>query len=146
MTKLFVIEGEAKTWEEALQQTAAVLLENGCVCEDFYDSCVEREKVYPTGLTEYCPVALPHTSKDHVREQAICALRLHEPVPFYSMEDPAKTVDVTVVLNLAFLDDSKHIEIISRIIRSLKDDDFIKELNDSPIDVFEQLVYDKFLS
>ena len=31
MTKIFVIEGDASTWEEALQQTANVLLKNGCV-------------------------------------------------------------------------------------------------------------------
>lgn len=145
MTELFVIEGEAKTWKEALQHTSAVLLQNKCVADDFYDSCVERELVYPTGLTEYCPVALPHTSKDHVIHQAICAMRLKEPVKFYSMEDNTKTIDVRVVLNLAFLDDSQHIEIISRIIRALKEDDFVKNLTDSPIDEFKEMVYDKFL-
>ena len=145
MTELFVIEGKADTWEEALQQTSAVLLENGCVADDFYDSCAERERMYPTGLTEYCPVALPHTSKDHVIHQAICALRLEEPVKFYSMEDSTRPVDVKVVLNLAFLDDTQHIEIISRIIRSLKEEDFIKKLTVSPIDEFRTMINDRFL-
>ncbi len=145
MTKLYVIEGEAKTWEEALEQTSSVLLENGCVTDDFYDSCVERERIYPTGLTEYCPVALPHTSKEHVINQAICALRLAEPVQFYSMEDNTKPVDVRVVLNLAFLDDAQHIQIISRIIRSLKEEDFIKKLISVPIEEFQTMINDSFL-
>ena len=146
MTKLFVLEGKAENWEEALQQTSSVLLDNGCVTEDFYESCAERERVYPTGLTEYCPVALPHTSKDHVIKQAICALRLAEPAQFYSMDGSGKTINVNVVLNLAFLDDTQHIEIISRIIRALKEDDFVKNLTELPIDDFKDLIYNKFLS
>lgn len=145
MTRIFVIEGDARTWEEALQQTANVLLKNGCVADDFYESCVEREKVYPTGLTEYCPVALPHTNKEHVKIQAICALRLKKSVKFYSMEDNEKTVDVNVVLNLAFLDDSEHIKIISRIIRSLKDVDFVNKLTESTIEDFEKMIRKNFL-
>lgn len=145
MTKIFVIEGDARTWEEALQQTADVLLKNGCVVDDFYDSCVEREKAYPTGLTEYCPVALPHTNKEHVKTQAICALRLKKPVKFYSMEDNGKTVNVNVVLNLAFLEDSDHIKIISRIIRSLKDADFVNKLTESTIEDFKKIIRNNFL-
>ena len=72
-------------------------------------------------------------------------MRLKEPVKFYSMEDNTKTIDVRVVLNLAFLDDSQHIEIISRIIRALKEDDFVKKLTKSPIDEFKEMVYDRFL-
>ena len=146
MTKLFVIEGQAKTWEEALQLTSAVLLEEGCVTQDFYDSCAERERQYPTGLTELCPVALPHTSKDHVIHQAICALRLKEPVKFRSMEDIEKEVDVNIVLNLAFLDGSQHIQIISRIIRCLKEEDFFKKLIDVPIEELKTIIYDSFIS
>lgn len=145
MTKIFVIEGDARTWEEALQKTADVLLKNDCVVDDFYDSCVEREKVYPTGLTEQCPVALPHTNKEHVKTQAICALRLKDPVKFYSMEDNEKTVDVNVVLNLAFLDDSEHIKIVSRIIRSLKNVEFVNNLTESTIEDFEKMIRNNFL-
>lgn len=145
MTELFVIEGEAKCWEDAIRQTSDVLLEKGCVKDDFYESCVKREKVYPTGLTEYCPVALPHTSKDHVDKQAICVLRLKEPVKFHSMEDIDKQVDVSIVLNLAFLDDRQHIVIISNIITSLKENDFVSNLLNAPIDEFKQSIRNKFL-
>lgn len=146
MTKLFVIQSDAETWEEAIQKTSAVLLENHCVTDDFCISCIEREKMYPTGLTDYCPVALPHTSKEHVIHQAICALKLNKPVKFYSMEDTNKTIEVSVVLNLAFLDDSQHIQIISRIIRSLKEENFIKKLTQSSVEELEELINIRILN
>jgi len=128
MSKLFVIESSAKTMEEALKITSTKLLEEGCVKNGFYESCLEREREYPTGLTDYCPVALPHTCKDYVKEEAICVLRLNEPVKFRSMEDIEKEIDVRIVMNMALLDDDKHIVIISRIIRNLKNTEFVRKL------------------
>ena len=43
MSQLFMIEGEAETWQEALKLTADKLLEKGCVRDDFYESCVSRD-------------------------------------------------------------------------------------------------------
>ena len=66
MSEVYVIEGKAENWEEALKMTGQELFRNGCVVEEFWEKCVEREKEYPTGLTEFCPVAIPHASKDYV--------------------------------------------------------------------------------
>ena len=101
MSELFVIEGEAENWQEALRLTADRLQQEGCVKDDFYECFKKREEEYPTGLTENCPVAIPHTTKDHVIKQAICALRLRHPVMFQRMDDPDEQVEVKYVLNLA---------------------------------------------
>lgn len=144
--KLFVIEGEAKTKEEALKLTSSVLFENNCVKSGFYESCVEREKEYPTGLTEYCPVAIPHTTKDFVNEEAICVLKLKEPVKFASMEDFDNLIDIKVVFNLAFLDDSYHIVLISKIIRGLKKPGFVNNLTTLPVNELEEFLNQEILS
>ena len=94
LCELYVIEGEAENKEEAIKLTSEVLSANGAVKEGFWESCVEREKNYPTGLTEYCPVAIPHTTKDFVNKDAICVLKLKNPVKFASMEDWEKEIDV----------------------------------------------------
>ena len=80
MNGLYVINGAANDWSEAIRLTSGELYRNGCVKEEFYEKCCERERDYPTGLTEFCPVAIPHASKDYVLKQAICVLRLQEPV------------------------------------------------------------------
>lgn len=146
MSELFVIEGEAENWQEALRLTADRLQQEGCVKDDFYESCKKREEEYPTGLTENCPVAIPHTTKDHVIKQAICALRLRHPVMFQRMDDPDEQVEVKYVLNLALLDDSEHVEIIARVIRYLKDDSALKEMDAASLTELETLLKNKFLT
>lgn len=146
MSELYVVEGSAETWREALKITASKLLEEGCVRDDFYESCVNREKEYPTGLTETCPVAIPHTTKDHVKKQSICALRLKEPVMFQRMDDPEQSVEIRYVLNLALLDDSEHVEIIARVIRYLKDEEAMKEMDKLSLDGLQELLKKEFFS
>ena len=48
--EIVVIDGEAKTWEEAIHLTAGALLEKGYVKDTFEENCIKREKVFPTGL------------------------------------------------------------------------------------------------
>lgn len=146
MSELFVIEGEAENWQEALRLTADRLQQEGCVKDDFYECCKAREEEYPTGLTETCPVAIPHTTKDHVIKQAICALRLRHPVIFQRMDDPDEQVEVKYVLNLALLDDSEHVEIIARVIRYLKDASALKEMDAASLTELEALLKEKFLT
>lgn len=146
MSELFVIEGEAENWQEALRLTADRLQQEGCVKDDFYECCKKREEEYPTGLTENCPVAIPHTTKDHVIKQAICALRLRHPVMFQRMDDSDEQVEVKYVLNLALLDDSEHVEIIARVIRYLKDDSALKEMDAASKEDLEKLLKNKFLT
>lgn len=146
MSELFVIEGEAENWQEALRLTADRLQQEGCVKDDFYECCKKREEEYPTGLTENCPVAIPHTTKDHVIKQAICALRLRHPVMFQRMDDPDEQVEVKYVLNLALLNDSEHVEIIARVIRYLKDDSALKEMDAASKEDLEKLLKNKFLT
>ena len=146
MSELFVIEGEAENWQEALRLTADRLQQEGCVKDDFYECCKKREEEYPTGLTENCPVAIPHTTKDHVIKQAICALRLRHPVMLQRMDDPDEQVEVKYVLNLALLDDSEHVEIIARVIRYLKDDSALKEMDAASLTELETLLKNKFLT
>ena len=85
-------------------------------------------------------------TKDHVKEQAICALRLQHPVMFCRMDDPDVQVEVKYVLNLALLDDSEHVEIIARVIRYLKDDNALKEMDAASLTELETLLKEKFLT
>ncbi|MGX8701671.1 PTS sugar transporter subunit IIA [Caproiciproducens sp.] len=146
MTELFVLEGEAATWKQALAITAGKLLEEGCVCGDFYDCCVERELQYPTGLTDACPIAIPHTSSDHVKKQAICALRLKEPVAFRQIDDDEAEMHAKFVLNLALVNDSEHIDIMMNLMRFIKNRNVIDEMESATLPEFEKLLKNNILN
>ena len=145
LCELYVIEGEAENKEEAIKLTSEVLSANGAVKKGFWESCVEREKNYPTGLTEYCPVAIPHTTKDFVNKDAICVLKLKNPVKFASMEDWEKEIDIKTVFNLAFLDDAEHLVLITKIIRGLKKPEFIESLTNLPVDELKKYLETEIL-
>lgn len=145
MSQIFVIEETAETWQEALRQTAQKLLEMNCVKPDFYASCAAREESFPTGLTASCPIAIPHTSKEYVLQQAVCVLRLEHPVKFRSMENVDLQVDVRYVMNLALQDDQEHIRIVSQIIRNLKDKHFIEAMDALDAESLSQFLNVKFL-
>jgi PTS system galactitol-specific IIA component len=129
MAELYALEDSASNWEGALRLTADVLLKNGCVQPDFYESCAERERQYPTGFNRTCPVAIPHTTADHVVREAVCVLRLSPAVMFRSIEDAGDVVPVRYVFNLALLDNGAHLELIRRLIISARDPEFFGRLD-----------------
>lgn len=137
MTKLFVTEGYAKDWKQAISISANILVENGCVKEEFFENCVKREMEYPTGLTEECPVAIPHTNKEYIYENSICFVRLKKPVAFRRMDAPDIDVYVDFVINMAFLDDNDHIVTISKILNSITNPQYIELLRQLSIEDFE---------
>ena len=65
---------------------------------------------------------------------------------FQRMDDPDEQVEVKYVLNLALLDDSEHVEIIARVIRYLKDDSALKEMDAASKEDLEKLLKNKFLT
>ena len=53
---------------------------------------------------------------------------------------------LTVLLNLALLDDSEHIKIVTRVIRSLKDPAFLKKMDECDEEELKVLLNDYFLT
>ena len=119
--KLFVaLQGSASTSEEAIRICARALQVHGCVTEKFADDCLDREKVFPTGICCETPVALPHCQSDAIRRDALCYLRLNEPVSFYRMDDPEDAVMTRHIFNLAIAP-GQHLEFLTKTIRLLQD-------------------------
>ncbi len=63
---------EANSKEDVLEQMGQNLVELGRVKESFISAITAREDEYPTGLpTAGVAVAIPHTDVEHVREKTI---------------------------------------------------------------------------
>ena len=122
-----VIEKSAKNWEEAIGLCAAELHQRNFVDASFGAACVEREKEYPTGLETEIGVAMPHTTANHVNENAICLLKLTQPVGFCRMDDPDEETEVHFVFNLAVCDPNQHLNILRAIMRLVQDGDYMRQ-------------------
>lgn len=131
-----IIDGTAQTWEDAIHTCAGALKESGFVKDSFAQACIEREKVYPTGLGTEPGVAIPHTGAEHVNENAFCLLRLKEPVRFCRMDDPDEETDVYFVFNLAICDPEKQLNMLRAIMKLVQDGDYMAHLLELPPDAF----------
>ncbi len=132
MIEVLALTGHASTWKEALGLTARALHDAGCVKGTFLASCVERERRYPTGLTDACPVAIPHTTENQVLRDAVCVLRLDAPVQFQSIEDPSQPVQVRYVINLALRDGNEHLSFLRSLITGIKQSGFFERIDACP--------------
>ena len=142
--ELLVIEHAAENWEQALQHTSAALLEKNYVKDSFYQACVDREKIFPTGLPTQIPVAIPHTDPEHVNVAAVCLMRLENPVKFASMEDSDETVDVEFVFNMALAKSEDQLAMIQAIIGAVQDSAFWQAAKTMPLDEIYQALYKKW--
>ena len=128
LDKVFVIDGSAVNAEEAIKTTGSKLMEEGYVKESFINACLEREKVFPTGLPTEIGVAIPHCDAIHVNKPAICVLRLSKPVQFQNMGGEEAPVNCEYIMNLALHKQEDQVVLLSRIIKMVQDTEFLRKI------------------
>ena len=107
-----------------------------------YESAIGEHKEYLQKNPDTMNVKeINLTNKD-----AISVLKLAHPVKFASMENWENEIDVKTIFNLAFLDDNEHLVLITKIIRGLKNKDFVNSLVDLPIDQLKEYLEREVLS
>ena len=117
-----------ETWQDAITFASTKMYEKGYVKEDFGAHCIEREKIYPTGLETEYPVAIPHTESEFVNETAISILRLEKPVEFHNMAEPEKIVAVHYVFNLAVKEKHSQVVFLSKVIGLVQDSKKLEDM------------------
>lgn len=119
---------------DVLRAVADRALEQGFVRDTFGDALLAREKEFPTGLPTPLPVAIPHTSVEHVLRPALAAVLLNPPVEFGEMGGTDRTVAVRLAVVLMVTDPSSQVGLLSRLINALRRPDLEETLvgADSP--------------
>lgn len=121
------------TRDEAILQLASQLEEQGYVKATFGQACIEREKVFPTGLpTEPYGIAIPHTDCEHVNRGAIAVGILPETVQFQEMGCLDDTfVDAHAIVVLAISDPEAVTGVLRELALSFQDADFLTGLKEA---------------
>ena len=131
MVNVIVVDGEAEDYEEAIRCGAGAMLRDGFVKSSFADACIEREKIYPTGLPTPIPVAIPHTDAEHVKEDCVCFLRLHKPVAFTRM-DMDESIDCRLVVNMALGSGKKQVTMLAVLMKLLQNETLVTQCMERP--------------
>ena len=124
--EIIVMDACPASDEEAIRIAAHALYEAGCVTEDFAQACIDREKIYPTGIPSVVPIAIPHSEAENVLKKAVCILRLKEPVYFCSMENRENELPVEYVFNLAVEAGKDQIKMLQAVVRMARDHESLK--------------------
>lgn len=117
-----------------IEQLGNLLYRKGYVKDSYTQAAIDREKVYPTGLsTDEVGVAIPHTDAIHVIKPAVAIGTLEKPVPFHLMGgDEDQKVEVSVIFQLAINDPSEQLQMLQSLVGLFANGDLLKNLLKAP--------------
>ncbi|EMY9858950.1 transcription antiterminator [Clostridioides difficile] len=123
---LVKIKVKAKNWEEAIRQSASVLVENNKVTEGYVDAMINSAKASGPYIVITKHVALPHARPEAgSKEIAIGIATLDSPIEFGNAEnDPVK-----YVFCLSAIDNNSHLRAMSELVELLEEEEFFKVLD-----------------
>lgn len=126
--KLVKLKLPARNWEEAIRQSASVLVENGKATQEYVDAMVEAAKESGSYIVITKHVALPHARpKAGAKEIAIGVATLEQPVEFgHQDNDPVK-----YVISLSAVDSSSHLRAMSELAELLEMEEFYQTLDNA---------------
>jgi len=126
---LVVLNMEAETSNEIIEQLGALLLSKGHVKDSYIQAVLEREKNLPTGLSigDFC-VAIPHTDSGHVNQSNIAIATLKNSSVFHSMVNPEEQLNVELVFLLAVKDPNLQIQLLKNLMSIFQDKELLIKL------------------
>ncbi|UWD49222.1 BglG family transcription antiterminator [Clostridioides difficile] len=119
---------KAKDWEEAIRQSASVLVENNKVTEAYVDAMVNSAKASGPYIVITKHVALPHARPEAgAKEIAIGIATLENPIEFGNDDnDPVK-----YVFCLSAIDNNTHLRAMSELVELLEEEKFFSVLDNA---------------
>ncbi|MGO1043069.1 BglG family transcription antiterminator [Clostridioides difficile] len=119
---------KAKDWEEAIRQSASVLVENDKVTEAYVDAMVNSAKASGPYIVITKHVALPHARPEAgAKEIAIGIATLENPIEFGNDDnDPVK-----YVFCLSAIDNNTHLRAMSELVELLEEEEFFRVLDNA---------------
>lgn len=125
---LIKLKISAKNWEDAIRQSASVLIENGKATAGYVDEIVKTAKEAGPYIVITKHVALPHARPEAgAKEIAIGIATLESPVVFGNIEnDPVK-----YIFCLSAVDNSSHLRAMSELVELLSMDTFYEMLENA---------------
>lgn len=115
--------------EEAIKKLANEFMSKGLVKDTFLQAVIDREKVYPTGLSiNGAGVAIPHTDGIHVITPQIGFMTLKEPVIFKDMVDDQHEIEVKTIFMLGLMKSEQQIEMLQKLVDIFQNEEMLNRV------------------
>jgi fructose-specific phosphotransferase system IIA component len=136
------LNGPAKSKDEALELAVQLLAKSGKIADSqkLLNEIKAREELASTGIGN--GVAIPHALSDFTSNTMLAVLRLDNPIDFDAAD--ALPVDLLFLMTGPKANTSLHLKILSKLARSLHDEQFRASLREaSNSDVIADLIFKK---
>lgn len=108
--ELVFLEPEISSQQELFHWFAELMKEKEYVKESYYDSIVQREKNYPTGLqTSTVGVAIPHTDPENLQKPFIAVVRPNSGIQFEPMGIAEGKIQAELIFMLGVLKNGEQV-------------------------------------
>ena len=119
----------AKNKEEAIKKLSDEFLKKKLVKDTFFQAVIDREKIYPTGLSiNGIGIAIPHTDSIHIIDPQIGFISLKEPVVFKDMVDDKNEIEVKAIFMLGLLKSEQQIDILQKLVEMFQDKELLERV------------------
>lgn len=140
--EVVVLDGNGQTIEEVIRNAGDAMYKKGLVRDVYADKCIEREKVFSTGLPLETPVAIPHTDEKYVNRDCLCFQRLKHPVDVVEMGG-IESLPCSLVINMGMTGSGTQVTMLSKMMEVLQDEDFINTCMTASKDDVKKVVFEK---
>ncbi|WP_025686080.1 PTS sugar transporter subunit IIA [Paenibacillus maysiensis] len=125
--EIYFTEQDAFNDIDAIKKAGEVLVTHNAVKTDFIKACVDREKLFPTGLSlpNGSTIAMPHSNSENVLFNSISIVRTKTPVSFGKMEDPDEKISCNLIFNMALSSGKIHVRMLKKLISLFQQKEFI---------------------
>ncbi len=128
--KSIVLQMDADSSTDVIQQLGGVLKNLGFVKNDFVRAALAREAEFPTGLLldGDVNVAIPHVDCEYVKKSAVGFATLKKPVFFNRMDETNQEIPVQMVIMLALDKPKSQVDMLQQVALLLQQPETVQVL------------------
>ncbi|SNS25635.1 PTS system IIA component, Gat family [Anaerovirgula multivorans] len=121
-----LILNDLTTKEEVIEKMSDYLLDKGYINEKYCKATLERENIFPTGLsTKPVGTAIPHSDAENVVKPAVLLAILNNTVEFSDMGNKENKISVGIVFLMALKGENNQINYLRNIVEFCKHEENI---------------------
>jgi len=112
--EMILLNQTDKTPEEVIRKSGQLLVDAGCVDEDYVEAMIERDKMVSTYMGNF--IAIPHgtdEAKEYVKKSGISIVQVPEGVDFSAADEEEEKL-ATVIFGIAGVN-NEHLDILQKI-------------------------------
>ncbi len=118
--------------EEVFYFINKILLEDGCVTEEYLPKVLERENCFPTGMElEKINVAIPHIDSKYILKENLFVITSKKGIEFNNAENNGEKLNVKIIFGLLIREHNTHISFLVTLIELFQENDKLEQILES---------------